>query len=382
MEKIYDCILKLMRCSLGTGNENIEDIKIHDWELLYSTLLQLRVDTILFPIVEKIAKSCDYDAEVLKHWSNRVRQVSLGQMFSLMSINSFLNEFKKAEIPVIILKGLAISRFYEKPELRAFNDLDILVESRFMLQAQRKIEEMGYVLDRTEEDDHGLHYSYKKEGAVYLELHYELVHSGLIGKRNTEKYYSHIWNNYGQASCFGVSFKAMAVEDELVNQIIHLATHLVYYGVSMKALYDIALIIKTSGSKLDLDYITMILEDINLYKFGQLIFSLCKTFFLVDIDGDLKDASTVEVRNFMDDFMNYYAVQTFYYELNGWCKIISEFKFLCRHVAFFPFICLVEIMSQLNMHKFSLKIVKSNSLKNIKLHSKKIKLLKKMELIL
>jgi hypothetical protein len=375
MNNVQSSLIKLSGLSLGTEKIVINKEIILDWKLLYETAVEQGMAERIFPVIEKLPDDIKPDSAIFKNWAQVVRRLIFQRMIYTQQIYLILANFNKDNIPIIMLKGLSIARFYEKPEYRTMSDLDILVEDKFINKAQRAIESMGYIIDGNEESS-PLHFAYKKTGSLCIELHCGLVHSEFLGRRQTNNWYQHIWEYRQTIISEGITFSAMSVEDELINQIVHFATHMVYFGTQLKHLYDIALIIKVCDVDLDWDYIETTLVEIGFYEFSKLLFDVCVRLFQVNVPSHMVNVRYITSDQFIDDFLNYYSVEKTIGDSKGWLTIVCRFPSFYKYPCLFPLACIIEYLAQLKIHKIKILFVLRNSRRNIKIFSKKIRILR------
>lgn len=364
---------------LNDDNDGMQSIDILDWPDYFKLMLEQGLYFTLFPVINHLPDHKKPDKALLNDYKKLIiPRVSI-QIQYLQNIKQIIGLFKSADIPVIVFKGPSIARFYDEPEYRMMSDLDILVKAEDKIRAQQLIETMGYKIE-IKEDDHPMHCGYRKKGAIFIELHTSLLHPGYLGSRRVMEWYSHIWECSKFVSFEGMAFLAMAEEDELINQILHFATHLIYAGAKMKHLYDMALLIKKCEDTLDWQYILNTLKTTNLLVLGRLIFTISMKYFHINIPSALIDEQTINVDLFIGKFLNEYSMEKEEGDQKGWRAISWRFPLICKYKALLPVAWIIEVILQLSIHKGKIFLCIKKSIKNIKVFLNKAKMLKELGL--
>lgn len=380
MDSLHQRLIQWMAFAIHSDNTRLNFIPEADWHDLYKIIFEQGMGMILFPVASRLPEESRPDPKLFGSWKKQVLFAATMQLYKVQQLKDILETFKLAGIPVIVFKGPAIARFYDKPECRLMSDVDILVESKDKFHAQKEIENMGYTLV-IGEDDHPMHCGYHKKGSLNIELHNSLLHPGFLGLRQVDGWYRHIWEYSRVISTNGLEFRAMAVEDELINQLLHFATHLIYAGARMKHLYDIALTINNCENDLDWQYIKDTLKTIKLLKFGTLVFTICQKYLHVIIPEDMiTPIKGITVDEFLDRFLTKYSIEKEPGDQKGWKMISWRLPVLCKYSIMLPFALLIEVFVQIGIHKGKVLFSLHNSWNNIKIFRSKTRTLKSLGL--
>ncbi|MEN6325879.1 MAG: nucleotidyltransferase family protein [Syntrophomonas sp.] len=380
MDDIQHSLMELATAALNTPDVNVEAIYVSDWELLFKTACEQGMFSRIFKVIENLPDEKKPEVTLWQEWKSLIQQIFYRRLLYTQNVSIIMESFQKAGIPVIILKGLAIARLLHNPEYRMMSDLDILVPKDQLANARRVIEAMGYELGAAE-DHSPLHLEYHKRGCLSIELHRTLVHSGFLGTRQLDEWYEHIWT-YRQTICSeGLTFEVMALEDELINQVIHFSSHTVYVGTQLKHLYDMALIIKTGDSSLDWSYVERILKITGFYEFGKLLLTSCSVLFHINLPISLTKLKGMTAEQFIDEFLNDYSVEKTRDDWKGWLTITCRFPVILKYPILYPLAWIIEYLAQLKVHKTELSFILRNSPRNIRIFHKKARLLRSFGLI-
>jgi hypothetical protein len=365
---LIDLLTELLKTNKG-------EIKIANPEAIYEIARLQGLGAIVISVLNR-----HFENEFTKELDNVMRRTSMYNIMRIQQIKWLLEEFNKEDISTIVLKGLAIARFYENPEMRLMSDFDILVEEKDWERAINLLHKLGYNQVR-EVDTHPIHTSFFKEGLIFVELHRGLIRPDVFGESGVVDWYKHIWDNKQIESIETMSLITMSVEDEIINQIIHFACHLIYEGAVLKHIFEIALIMNSCGKKLDWDYIAKTLKTLEFYEFGKLIFSVCNIFFCVSVPDEFTKVEYITSEQFMNDFLNDYSQEKTNGDIKGWLKILTKFSFVYQNPILYPIAWSVELFVQFKLHRLQPIFAIKNSCRNIRIFNKKIKLIKQFKLI-
>lgn len=347
MNKIQNIMMELIKISLNPELEKNTRISKNEWPELYKIIIQQRVALTLFPLLDLLAYQDRPDDLLYKQWKNQVLFATAMQFRKIQQLKAIMNVFRSVGLPFILLKGLAIARFYNQPEYRLMSDLDILVENKYIPLARKTIESMEYNL-RGNKKNHPFHYGYDKPGELYIELHHSLLEPGILGWRKMDGWYEHIWQHRKNVSFDGIEFSVMAEEDQIIHQILHFATHMIHAGARMSHIYDIALIIKRCGKDLDWQYMINTMETMQLLKLGLLIFNICYTYFQISIPDWLINQKVIYPEDFIERFLDEYSVQKEGSDKSTWDRLVAwNHPFVCKSILAIPLVCIIEFTVQL-----------------------------------
>ena len=96
---------------------------------------------------------------------------NLSSWYSLMMAqDSVLEEFRAADIPVVVLKGAAAAAHYPQPNSRSMGDIDLIVPPDYFDRAFSLMERLGWEND-IELEINPRHAGFKKAGCPEVELH-------------------------------------------------------------------------------------------------------------------------------------------------------------------------------------------------------------------
>lgn len=169
-------------------------------------------------------------------------------------ITKTLAQLVESGIDYMVVKGPALAHaVYPDPNLRAFNDLDLVVRERDWSAMHQRLLAMGF---RPEVDlpapppklvPQAVIYELKywhKESGFLVEVHYDDLLDAGLASRDVEG----VWRRAVWVDVEGIGVKTLSLEDQLV----HLCAHAHYHGYTrLNWFSDIAFIVRDHASRLD-----------------------------------------------------------------------------------------------------------------------------------
>lgn len=195
-----------------------------------------------------------------------------------------LQEMRDAGLNFLLVKGPAVAAtVYPEPNLRDFNDLDIVVRERDWNRTHRLLLKLGFfqwdekagkVTGQAEPPPKlspqmvTYELTYLNPGLeLSIEVHFDDLLNAGLASRDVEGF----WQRTRWIEIEGVPVRVLSAEDQLV----HLCAHLHYHGYTrLNALTDIALMVRDHGDSLDWARVLEIVrvEEVQVGMFATLQF--------------------------------------------------------------------------------------------------------------
>ncbi len=367
MNKELIIILKILKSFIKEEIPPFSESNNIDIDKLYQIFLYHGLGGVLYPFITYFYKSINNN-EKLQQYNKQRQKAILSHLYQIQDLSLLVGAFDESSLPYIILKGPAISNYYQNPEYRQMGDIDVLVKKNNWIEAEELLIKNGY--KKAQEEEYSpLHVEFRKKSRISIELHRRLIHTGYLGERNTSNWYKHIWLHKEIKNYSGINFYAMCSEDELINQVTHFASHFIYIGVSIKHIFEMALII--NSKELDWTYIKKILDELDFMKFSCLLFSICESFFGCNIPKYFCCVEKKIQYRFIYDLYEYFSVAKHQGDFNGWINLINNYRYIIRKPLLFPMMWGIVLSAQYNIHGNRIKTIK-NSIRNIKIINEKL----------
>lgn len=265
--------------------DKVCDISRGEWMRLFALAHEQAVTGLFIDGVSQTAMRPDEDIWV--KW--------IAHLLHLEQMNSFMAErgswwtdmLASKGIRAEIFKGTSVAGWYPHPEHRSYGDIDIVVT-----EGWDNLESLLANLRLT--------ILYEKEGIAIYENRNTLVEF----HPQWEHLYSPAANARYQEMCreSGMISKEMY----LVSLILHLQRHFLIYGVGLKQVCDIAVMIRYSGA--DMDKTAEILRRLHTVRFSRLLFGFIEKYlggscrYPLPPDPDRKKISVMEDVFFRDGY--------------------------------------------------------------------------------
>ncbi len=184
---------------------------------------------------------------------------------------AFCKELEAQQISYCTMKGLEVRKLYPVPELRSFNDVDILIHKEDRKKCHSWMLAQGFQA----KDDWEPVYSYTK-GHEYYELHSQLMEVDVTAQVDYQGYFGQVWEHTRKIGQFG---HEMEREFHLLYLITHIAKHVQGSGAGVRMYLDIAACVKAWGESLDWESFFRELENLKLTQFGSAVLTAAESWF-------------------------------------------------------------------------------------------------------
>ena len=220
------------------------------WDRLFHLASLHGVDMLLFHCL--IENNCKEWGIPEKQRQRYKKLWVVNLIHSLMLSNELkkvLQTLKTEGIDTLVLKGASMAQnYYPLPELRPFNDIDILVHKEDLDKIKEALIKSGYTPQEKSQENfyrkywYSIHFFQKKK-KILLEIHWNIA--------QLKRYKININNIWQEAEPFNIGESAcrmMSIEDLIIYQSLHLMYH--YYD-RLLWMVDIALIIEKEKKSID-----------------------------------------------------------------------------------------------------------------------------------
>lgn len=204
-------------------------------------------------------QTLDYPPRAFRQQVAEAQRLSAMRMLLMYrNVRWVLDQLVRAGLDFMVVKGLAVGHVvYPNPDLRSFNDLDLIVRERDWSDMHRALLAMGFQPEKPwahpppklvpEAVLYELKY-WHPQRRLLVEVHYEDILNTGLASCNPEMY----WKRVTWVEIDGIAVKAMSLE----HQLVHLCAHAHYHGYSrLNWLTDIAFIIRDHADQIDWDMV-------------------------------------------------------------------------------------------------------------------------------
>lgn len=289
MNNTQNQIINMLSASIR--KKNIEMPQNIDWNELLDEGDEHKVTPLLYTSISKNNLLAINDKEMINKLKKKVFTSSLGQASHIKNVASILEEFNKADIPVIVLKGLVVRYLYPIPDLRTMCDADVLVHKDDLEKVSQLMISLGYAKTK-EEEDHGAHLVFHN-GRTIFEVHWTLINDSFFSGDKT-KFESNLWENAIEVEVGGVKTLSLSLEDLAVHLCTHMAVHLAYSGFGIRQPLDLVLLVEKKGEEIDWNSFLNKIKICEIYKFTIAIFIMCNKLFNMEIPDIIKKECNIK----------------------------------------------------------------------------------------
>ena len=167
----------------------------------------------LMPLFLKVNGQADLDPEITSRINSMYRSIMRRNYLNLHGILPLLKEFNQADIPVMLMKGMALGHvYYQDLALRAMGDIDIAVPHH------RFAEAYGIALQHGFQGDRLLHSAdLKKDGQIALDLHCQIFKESYAHEERETV----LWARAEKVDFYGAAAYVMCAEDLLLGILLN-----------------------------------------------------------------------------------------------------------------------------------------------------------------
>lgn len=264
IRKSADDLIYLLSCAFNEEVPDIDRCKAMDLQNVYQLAsLHFLAAAAAYALEQVMELTHEFDQAKKK----AIRKLSLFEI----ERSAVLNEFEKARIWYLPLKGIVLGKYYPKTAMREMSDNDILIDDYRCGDVKAIMERLGFICDSFMEFNHDV---YSKPPTVEFEIHRSLFDKGDISVLYS--YYSDIKDRLNRKHDYEYT---MSDEDFYIYLIAHTYKHYRSSGTGLRSLADIYIFLKTNGNKLNTEYIDAELSKLRLNDFEKKIKSLSNKIF-------------------------------------------------------------------------------------------------------
>lgn len=196
-----------------------------------------------------------------------------------LSINlKLLSKMRQEGLHPIVLKGMAVSRFYHMPEVRHSADMDVLLPYDELNTAISILTDLGYSGETFNKGMYHVAYTHPKLGMI--ELHVDLYSDFMedvwfegVGKTDIL---------LEEPECIeleGTKFQTLGATDHLIFLAVHMAKHFIIGGLSLRSMMDLALYAKNNCFKINSNRFWDVMQRARLHSLVAAVFEIAKRYW-------------------------------------------------------------------------------------------------------
>lgn len=272
MDNNKEYFIYLLNCYVNNtvpqGRDDIFFEKIYEFSKINGVAAIIK--TVTDKLDEKYKVKSPYDSYFNQNLGYTVQSYSI----KCEIIETIKSIFTKNNIRYLFIKGSVTKEKYPNPELRTGGDIDVVVDKENYIFANELLIQNGFFIDHQNEFVTNLSKSNEN-----VELHCIL-----------DAMDNYFINPFDFCTNDGLSYR-LTDYNELLYTLCHSAKHIKSFGVGIRALLDIDLLIR-SFDNFDENYFYSLCDKVNLKRTATVLLSLCNKWFLtpvkalIDFDDD------------------------------------------------------------------------------------------------
>ena len=258
--------------SLLTLNQG--DLDGVDWQTVAIASNKQAVPLATFDAVTPYLSAVPQD--VYAKWQKIAMAVLHSGFFVMQSQADLIEILNSRDFPYIILKGAAANGYYPNKGIRAFGDVDFLIDPEKQAEIENLLIEKGY---EKSHGDHPNHVVFTKPRA-HLEMHFEVagVPYGKQGERVREFLKNAVFTPQ-KKTCDGGEFNAPSDVNHALILLLHMQHHMLGEGLGLRHLCDWATFVNATA-KQDFWQAQLIpfLKEIGLFTYTAVMTKTCAIY--------------------------------------------------------------------------------------------------------
>lgn len=284
INKTYTVLLELTARAIAEGRNDDDTVlscgalSAEEWRSLYDAAVRGGVCALVWDAVQRLDKSLWPPRELRLQWGVGASMIAAGYDDRKTKIFELTDRWAEAGIKTYCLKGLALSHYYPKPELRESGDFDCWLGGDFE-RGNEVAMSFGAAYD-----PHGYRHSVLVYKGLKVENHrYFLAIRGNERYKRLERCLQDVItcdrriddsNLYYPSSQFHAMFLTM-----------HALNHFLYEGIRLRHLCDWTCFVNAERESVDWDEFNRRCENVGAARFVAALNAVCAEYLGLDLSG-------------------------------------------------------------------------------------------------
>lgn len=239
------------------------------WEQVFQAARAHRVENMAFGAAKELIRR--QAPEIARRWEELCNQNTVQTLTQQAEGARVLEELARAGIPVILLKGSVLRRYYPRPDWRQMCDLDLFVGEKNLSAGAEILAGLGFY---PIEDNNDYHQSYDKPPYLHVELHTRLVQR----KERQLDFFANPWPETEPAEGVPGAY-VLKPSAFYLHMLAHMFIHYGSQDCTIRAILDLALFRAACGARLDEAVLSREFKRLHLTWFAREMEQLAESWF-------------------------------------------------------------------------------------------------------
>ncbi len=248
-------ILRVLRSFLKTSSSSVENDLVWDrlqWDTVLSVIRYQGLLPIFYHVLSRqgLLEKTPYRQQFQEEYLESAAHTLFYEDF----LRDLIVSLQQKEIPFLLIKGPFLAHeFYRPPEVRPYNDIDLLIQERHYELAKSVLFMLGMEMTEPERESVRRTYfnsvTFSKSGTqkAYVDLHWETLM--ISWNRQPFLRSEEVWKGVRWVTIAGLKLPGLQPQMLLPYLCLHLALH--HQFGNLLTLCDLALVIARFGEEMD-----------------------------------------------------------------------------------------------------------------------------------
>lgn len=402
MKREEELLLKLLRQELGGGDKSIsdEDLSMVNGREFLALAEAHSVLSLLYGAFERLEEEAAFKQEIKEKefvWqrTRTVARQTVKQSYRLLFLSKYLvHVLEEAQIPVVLLKGVATASFFPVPELRKAGDVDLLLlEEERLSECCDLLEAKGL---RVMERQPALHHVVlQSDDGVEIELHTMLAEP--FDNQRMNQYIRKVAAECGEHICradmMGFVLPMLDAPCHAYELLLHMLQHFLRSGFGLKLLCDWVVFWNQEENRREAEKYLLLVKESGIKGFSDMVSLVCFRYLglseealeCLSVTGEYDGAAFMEEILSAEEFGKSAPERMVALRGNGIADYVREFHHQ-MHLNFprcgrcfllWPFLWLITLFKFLHNNR---KVRKTSAFAIFKTAGQRGKIMKQMKL--
>lgn len=280
MNSLYQFLFASLQAAIAPSKVAItpaEPFTEQEWKRIFSLAKFHGITAIVLDAVSQLSPQMQPPLAIKMQWIGMVANIEKRFHFQYDTAAEFAGIMSQHGIRTLVMKGLAFSTYYPKPEHRECGDLDCFLGDRF--EEGNSIAEQNGARNDGGDYKH-IHLNFK---GLTIENHRYLTNFNATRRgKHTEKLLQH----YIQMPSRNIGDTALQLPSAEFNALFlikHAQKHFIDEGINLRHIFDWAALLKAEQENLDWKALHQKMQECHISHFADVMTEICHKYLGLDL---------------------------------------------------------------------------------------------------